>query len=381
MAATILERESDRISSGLIAVPSGSVVTLGHPTTKGVDVIEAGHPVPDEGSQKAGISALEIAASTPSEGCLVVLISGGASALMAAPAEGLTLEDKQAVTRLLLQAGADIHALNTVRKHLSRVKGGLLAAACPGAVQTLAISDVVGDDPSAIASGPTVADPTSFHDALSVASQYGVRDQMPASVRRHLEAGARGERAETPKPNDPRLARSTIRLIGRARDAVAGAKAAAESLGYAVAIRTEPVVGEARDAARTQINDAARLLRGMPRPACILSSGETTVTVKGRGRGGRNQEFALACVQLIGSLGAAAVVTSIGTDGVDGPTDAAGAMADTTSLDRAGRAGLGTPASFLDHNDAFTFFVALGDLVRTGPTGTNVGDIQIVLVA
>jgi hydroxypyruvate reductase len=381
MAATILERESDRISSGLIVVPSGTVVTPGRPTPKGVDVIEAGHPVPDEGSQKAGIRALEIAASAPADGSLVVLISGGASSLLAAPAEGLTLEDKQSVTRLLLQAGADIRALNTVRKHLSRVKGGLLAAACPGAIQTLAISDVVGDDPSAIASGPTVADPTSFHDALSAVGRYGVRDQMPASVLRHLEAGARGERPETPKPNDPRLARSTFRLVGRARDAVDGAKTAAESLGYAVAIRTEPVVGEAREAARSQINDVAGLLRGMPRPACILSSGETTVTVKGSGRGGRNQEFALACVQLIGSLGAAAVVASIGTDGVDGPTDAAGAIADTASLDRAGHAGLGTPASFLDHNDAFTFFSALGDLVRTGPTGTNVGDIQIVLVA
>lgn len=381
MAATILERESDRISSGLIVVPSGTVVTPGRPTPKGVDVIEAGHPVPDEGSQKAGIRALEIAASAPSDGSLVVLISGGASALLAAPAEGLTLKDKQSVTRLLLQAGADIHALNTVRKHLSRVKGGLLAAACPGAVQTLAISDVVGDDPSAIASGPTVADPTSFHDALSAVGRHGVRDQVPASVLRHLEAGARGERPETPKPNDPRLARSTFRLVGRARDAVDGAKTAAESLGYAVAIRTEPVVGEAREAARSQINDAAGRLRGMPRPACILSSGETTVTVKGSGRGGRNQEFALACVQLIGSLGVAAVVASIGTDGVDGPTDAAGAIADTASLDRAGHAGLGTPASFLDHNDAFTFFSAMGDLVRTGPTGTNVGDIQIVLVA
>ncbi|MBI3262764.1 MAG: DUF4147 domain-containing protein [Acidobacteria bacterium] len=381
MAAAILESEADRISSGIIVVPSGSAGTLGRPAARGVEVIEAGHPIPDTGSQRAGVRALEIAANTPSDQCLVVLISGGASALLAAPAEGITLEDKQILTRVLLQAGADIHALNTVRKHLSCVKGGLLAAACPGQTHTLAISDVVGDTPSALASGPTVADPTSFHDALKVVVDHGVRDRMPASILRYLELGTREERPETPKPRDPRLARSAFRLVGHARDAVDGARSAATSLGYAVAIWTDAVVGEARDAARAHIDDAAGRLRDMPRPACILSSGETTVTVKGSGRGGRNQEFALACVQRMGSLGAAALVASVGTDGVDGPTDAAGAIADTSTFHRAGCAGLGTPDSFLERNDAFSFFAALGDLVRTGPTGTNVGDLQIVLVA
>lgn len=379
MASEFLHHLGHRVAAGLVVVPSGTNAPFN--TRTNIDVIEAGHPTPDEGSERAGRRALALAAGTPAEACLVVLLSGGASALVAAPADGVTLEEKRTVTRELLRAGADICALNTVRKHLSIVKGGRLAADCRAPVVTLAISDVVGDDPSAIASGPTVPDPTSFSDALTALRDHGVQDRIPAAVLRHLEAGTRGERAESPKPGDSRLRRSRFHLIGSARNAIEGAAGAAGSLGYSVHVHATAVVGEARDAALAHLETAARILHDLPRPACILSSGETTVTVSGTGRGGRNQEFALASAPLMRSLGEVAAIASLGTDGIDGPTDAAGAIADTTTVERARHAGLRPLSDYLDNNDAYTCFSALGDLVRTGPTGTNVGDIQVILVA
>jgi glycerate 2-kinase len=336
----------------------------------------ASHPVPDERSETAGRAALALAARVAPRELLVVLLSGGASALMSVPAPGLTLAHKQDVTARLLARGADITALNAVRKHLSAIKGGRLAAACRGELIAWALSDVVGDDLSVIASGPTVPDGTTLADARHVLQRYGPIDDYPAAVRAHLEGA--DPLAETPKAGDPAFDRAETTVIGSARLSLDGAADAARARGYRVMIRETPVVGEARNAARAY----AEWLIGLPelpnpaQPLCILSSGETTVTVKGRGRGGRNQEFALALAPWVsrGPL----VAASVGTDGVDGPTDAAGAYVDGTTILRANDRGLDW-RSALEANDAWTFFGSLGDLIRTGPTGTNVGDIQVVL--
>ena len=244
---------------------------------------------------------------------------------------------------------------------------------------TLAISDVVGDDLSVIASGPTVPDASTFAAALEVLDTRGDRAIYPAAVVTRLERGRQGELPETPKPGDPRLARSDARVIGRQGGAIEGARAAAESLGYTVQVMPEPVTGEARVTAVDHVRRIAQLIGSTARPVCILSSGETTVTVRGRGKGGRNQEFAFAMAGHLASLGST-VAASVGTDGIDGPTDAAGAIVDTTTFTRAQAAGITNPQQYLENNDTYAFFDRLGDLVRTGPTNTNVGDIQIVLV-
>ena len=350
------------------------------PLPAGIEWLRGGHPVPDEASVAAGTRALEIAGQLGAADRLIVLLSGGASALLAAPAPGLTLEDKRAVSGALLAAGAEIHALNTVRKHLSRIKGGWLAAAARGPTLTLAISDVVGDDLSAIGSGPTVPDPSGFGDALGVIDRLGGRAAYPAAVVEWLVEGSRGRRPETPKPGDPRLARSTARVIGSRRDALEGGRRAAEALGYRVATIEGPIVGEARLAAPAFVRAAARAARELPRPVCILAGGETTVRVTGHGRGGRNQEFALASAGHLADLGPSVVLASMGTDGVDGPTDAAGAIVDSSTLTRAKEAGLAEPDRYLADNDSHAYFRALDDLILTGPTDTNVGDIQVVLI-
>jgi glycerate 2-kinase len=350
------------------------------PLPPGVEWYRGGHPVPDESSAAAGVRALEIAGLTGAGDQLVVLLSGGASALMSAPVPGLSLEDKRTVTSTLLAAGADIHALNTVRKHLSSVKGGWLAAAANGPTLTLAISDVVGDDLSVIGSGPTVPDPSLFADALAVVDRLGGRAAYPMTAIEYLVDGDGGRHPETPKPGDPRLARSAARVIGSRQEALEGARRAAEALEYAVAIIDQPVVGEARLAARGLVSAAAEAARWLRRPACILAAGETTVRVTGRGRGGRNQELALAGAGRLEDLGPVAALASLGTDGIDGPTDAAGAVVDSSTLARAKAAGLGEPERYLENNDSHTYFHALGDLLVTGPTDTNVGDIQAVLI-
>lgn len=341
---------------------------------------EAGHPLPDERSVTAGTRALEIARGAAADHELVVLLSGGASALLAVPASGISLADKRETTRVLLSAGADIAALNTVRKHLSSIKGGWLGAASAASVLTLAVSDVIGDEVSLIGSGPAVPDPSTFADALFALDAWSGRGAFPAAVVSRLERGSRGEVADTPKPRDPRLGRSRARVIGSRREALAEAGSTADRLGYRVTILDQPVTGEARVASRAHLAAVATLIAGTSRPACVISGGETTVQVAGGGRGGRNQEFALAAAKAVGSLGRVAAVASVGTDGVDGPTDAAGAIVDTTTLARARAAGLGAPGRYLDNNDAYAFFAPLGDLVRTGPTDTNVGDLQVILI-
>lgn len=345
------------------------------------DWIDAGHPLPDGGSVNGARRALEIARGSAERDLVLVLISGGGSALMALPAPEIPLDAKQRTARILMEQGADIYELNTVRKHLSAIKGGQLAVAARGSVLTLAVSDVVGDDLSVIASGPTVADDSTFAAALDVLDRRGGRVVYPEAVVDRLVRGAAGDVPETPSSGDPRLARAHAQVIGPQRGAIDGARRAAESLSYHVHIVGEPVTGEAREAARLLVARTAAAVASMPRPVCVIASGETTVTVTGRGKGGRNQEFALAMAQSLAALGPRVAAASIGTDGIDGPTDAAGAIVDPTTFERAAAAGLAAPEDYLTDNNTYEFFDRIGDLIRTGPTSTNVGDLQVILVA
>jgi len=265
-----------------------------------------------------------------------------------------------------------------VRKHLSAIKGGQLAAAASGPVLTLAISDVVDDDPSVIGSGPTVADTSRFAEALAVIDRAGGRARFPPAAIRHLERGARGEESETPKPGDPRLSASSFALIGSRRDAMAASAREAAARGYAALVLDEPIVGEARKAAAEYAGRLTHLLATRPQRTCVISSGETTVSVRGSGRGGRNQEFALALLPRLPST-RRIIVASIGTDGIDGPTDAAGAAVSAATLAAASAHGL-DPLEYLERNDAYAFFEGVDGLLKTGPTRTNVGDLQVALV-
>lgn len=375
MARAGLDVLGERIQGGLVVAPD--VVEVGPPLAS----IAGEHPQPGPGSEAAGRRALAISAAVDPDAELLVLLSGGASSLMAMPSDGVTLADKRAATGVLLRSGADIFALNTVRKHLSAVKGGRLAATCRAACRALVLSDVVGDDLSVIASGPTVADATTFGDAWRVLEAYGGTAAFPSSVVRHLAAGVRGDADESPKPGDPRLARADTRVIGGRHDAMRGAASEAERLGYVVSVLPEPLVGEARHAGPRYVRQALDLAAALRRPACVIASGETTVQVRGTGRGGRNQELALAAAEVLDGRSGAMAMASAGTDGIDGPTDAAGAVVDTRTLVRARAAGLPSAQACLDDNDAYGYFDALGDLIRTGPTGTNVGDLQVFLLA
>jgi glycerate 2-kinase len=353
----------------LIVSPTGD-------TVPGFDTIVGGHPIPTAASEQAGRAALALAASVdPREG-LLVLLSGGASALMAVPAGGVSLDDKRRTTAQLLRAGADIQALNTVRKHLSAIKGGRLAARAAGICRALVISDVIGDDVSVIASGPTVADASTFRDALDVLRRFDGEAAYPASVVARLSQST----DETPKPGDASVARASTTIIGSRTDAMIGADSEAKALGYTTVTIHEPITGEARVAAIAHLRASVDRVQDLPRPVCVISSGETTVRVTGNGRGGRNQEVALAMAEPLARSGLSAVVASVGTDGIDGPTDAAGALVDPTTLDRGHALGL-TPERYLGDNNAYAFFEAIGDLVHTGPTGTNVGDLQVILLA
>jgi glycerate 2-kinase len=271
-----------------LGAPPRSMIAIGPAPRRalipaGAEWFGAGHPLPTEGSVAGARRALELAAATSDFGLLVVLLSGGGSALMALPVSGVALEEKQATVRTLLEQGADIHELNTVRKHLSRIKGGQLAAAARGRVLTLAVSDVVGDDLSVIASGPTVPDPSTYHEALAVLARRGGRGAFPEAVVSHLERGAAGMVPETPKPGETRLSSADAHIIGPQRGALVAAQQKAEALGYAVRVAAEPVTGEARVAGAAHVERARELLAGVPRPACLLASGETTVTVVGTG--------------------------------------------------------------------------------------------------
>ncbi len=364
-----------RVRGGLVVGVQGAW------SVSSLDCMRGGHPVPNAESERAGRLALELARAARPDDLVLFLFSGGASALMAVPADGLTLEDKQRTTERLLRSGADIYTLNTVRKHLSAIKGGQLGVATSNS-RTLAISDVPGEDLSVIASGPTVADASTFQDAVEAIRRSGGMEAFPERVVSHLTRGAAGTLPETPKPNDGRLAFGMAAVVGSRHDAMQGAADAASARGYDVIRMEAAVVGEARAAAHAYLDDVTERLAargGAARPTCVVSSGETTVRVTGCGRGGRNQEFALALVDRMGSLDSLVVLGSLGTDGVDGPTDAAGAIVDSSSAARARQSGL-DPAGFLDDNNAHAFFAAMRDLINTGPTGTNVGDLQVMLL-
>jgi glycerate-2-kinase len=341
------------------------------------------HPIPTGESVRTARAALGLARKVDDASCLVLLLSGGASAMMALPAGDLTLEDKIEMNAAMLARGVPIARMNGVRKHLSAIKGGWLAAAARRCC-TLAISDVIGEaenDLSVIGSGPGVADRSTFSDARRILHEFDLWDAAPPRVRAHLARGERGAVSETPKPGDPRLGHSRAFVIGSRREAMEGARDAAVRAGYHAVIKDEAVLGEARVAGPAVMACALEsALRESAAGVCVISSGETTVHVRGGGRGGRNQELALAALPALARASRPIVLVSLGTDGVDGPTDAAGAIADGGSLARA--AGLGAPpvAAALEANDSYSYFDRLGDLVRTGPTGTNVGDLQIVLV-
>jgi hydroxypyruvate reductase len=372
MADAFAAIAGDRIRGGVV-IGTHLPIALPHR----LEWIQSSHPLPDERSVAAGRRALDVAARTTPDDTLVVLLSGGASALMAVPAGALTLEDKRIAVNALLKGGADITALNTIRKHLSAVKGGRLAAAAAATTICLAISDVVGDDLSVIGSGPTVPDPSTYRDAWRFVDRFGVERLLTQAATDYLRAGLAEKIEETPKPGDARLERSVTRVIGGRFDAMKGAADTARSMGYDVVLFDDPVCGDARAMGPVLLERAVAAAAGRKRPLAVIASGETTVRVVGQGKGGRNQEIALSVVEALGGATDVAV-GSIGTDGIDGPTDAAGAYADTTSLARARSASL-DPHAYLADNNAYAFFERLGDLIITGPSTTNVGDLQVVL--
>jgi glycerate 2-kinase len=377
MAAAVEEILGPRIARGLVVTKYGHVQP-----TRVIRIHEAGHPVPDDAGMAGARAVLDHVTGRAPEDLVLVLISGGGSALTPAPVEGITLAEKQSLTKALLACGADIREMNTLRKHISRIKGGQLArAAAPARVFTLILSDIVGDPLDAIASGPTVPDPTTYADALAILDKYRIRQEIPASIRTHLETGAAGKVPETPKPNDPLFGRVKSVMVASNIQALEAANAEAQRLGFQAIILSSFVEGETREIARMHAALALEVrASGHPAkpPVCLITGGETTVTLRGKGKGGRNQEFALAAALDIAGL-RDVVVLSAGTDGTDGPTDAAGALADGETVGRALGLGL-KPRAALDGNDAYPFFERLGDLVMTGPTRTNVMDVRLVLV-
>ncbi len=380
MAEAALAILGQQVRDGLIVTKQGTVPAT-MVTDPRVTLIEAGHPIADAQSLRAGETIARYLASTLADDLVLVLLSGGGSALMTLPVDGVTLADMQMLNQLLLACGAPITAINTVRKHLDRVKGGGLARmAYPAAVNTLILSDVIGNQLEVIASGPTVADPSTYQDALAVLQQYGLTAQVPTAIRRYLEAGDQGQRPETLKPGDSVFARCGTEIIGDISLAVSAAHEQAQQEGFHSLILTTRLVGEAREVGHVLAAIAKEMaLTGnpVPRPAWLIIGGETTVTVRGPGQGGRNQELALAMVQNIAGLERIAVLT-LATDGGDGPTDAAGAVVTGETWSRAKQLGL-DPAEYLSQNNSYPFFAALEDSIRTGPTQTNVNDLLVIV--
>ncbi len=384
-AAAPMGRAMERVLGKYLT--GGILVTkYGHGAPlKKLEIIEAGHPLPDSRGLFAGKRIAQLAGEEIGPRDLVIcLISGGGSALLVAPAAGLSLDDKLACTAVLLKAGATIRELNALRKHLSGLKGGGLARLLRRTpVISLILSDVVGDALDAIASGPLVPDPTTYEECLDILERLRVTDQVPRAVLGRLEAGKAGEIPETPKPGDPAFRLKESIIVGSNTQACTAAAAAARRLGYHTMILTTQLEGDTAEAAAFHMSIAREIVshcRPARRPACILSGGETTVRVTGTGRGGRNQEFTLHCAAGLAHLPAPSLIASLGTDGTDGPTDAAGALADNTTLARSIKFG----ACFLDqsirNNNSYEFFKKLGDLIVTGPTRTNVMDLHLILI-
>lgn len=377
MARSVEALLGDRIDDGLVVTKYGHGVPLNR-----CRLVEAGHPVPDENGVRATDALLDLVATAGPGDLILCMLSGGGSALTPAPAQGISLADKQETTRLLLSCGATIHEINTIRKHLSRIKGGRLCRAANGArIVSLILSDVVGDDLDIIASGITAPDSGSFGDCMEILSRYDLVERVPGAIRHHLSQGCSGRAAETPKPGDPVFANVRNQIVGSLADALSAAETEARRLGFKPLILTSMIRGESREVAKVLCAVAGEIRRsGRPvqTPACLLSGGETTVSLKGHGLGGRNMELALAAgIELAGIP--RTLLLSAGTDGTDGPTDAAGAFADGSTTARADALGI-SAARHLAENDAYRFFEPLGDLLITGPTRTNVMDLQILLV-
>jgi len=364
-----------RLETGLVVVKYAH----GAPTNR-IQVIEAAHPVPDHAGLEAGRRLLRSAGALTRDDLLIVLLSGGASSLLPAPANGLSLEDKQRATQLLLRSGATIQEMNTVRKHLSSLKGGQLAAATKASVLTLALSDVIGDDLGTIGSGPTAPDNTTFGEAWAILQRYGLGGTVPSSVRRHLLRGVQGRVKETPASGSAVFKRVHHHIIGSNRAAVEAAAGAAARSGVRTIVAASTLTGEAKEVAKVfgaMAREIAGCGRPLRRPCCLLAGGELTVTVSGNGRGGRAQEFALAAAQEIEGL-RNVWIAGFATDGSDGPTDVAGAAVDGGTVANATRKGLDA-ARALRQNDAYPFFERSGGHIETGPTGTNVNYLYLLL--
>jgi hydroxypyruvate reductase len=376
MAQAVEEMLGDKIARGAVNVKYGHVAPL-----RQVQLQEAGHPLLDANGLLGTQKILDVLRDATPDDLVVCLISGGGSALLELPVAGVTLDDMRAMTDALLRSGATINELNTLRKHLSQVKGGQLARRAHAPIISLILSDVIGSPLDTIASGPTAPDSTTFADALDVIVRRGVREQLPRVIVEHVERGARGEIVDTPKIDDPIFARAQYVIIADGEIACNAAKRAARERGFNTLLLSTFVQGEAREVAKVLAAIAKEIVeldRPAARPACVIAGGETTVTVRGKGKGGRNQELALAAALEIAGM-RKVVVLSGGTDGTDGPTDAAGAIADGETIARASAQGLDARA-FLANNDAYHFFQPLGDLIITGPTKTNVNDVILVLV-
>lgn len=376
MAVPVERMLGRRITGGLINVKYGHTARL-----KRIALHECGHPVPDAAGVEGAQRIAEVVSGAGDRDLVLCLISGGGSALMPAPAAGITLEEKQETTKLLLACGATIHEINAVRKHISTLKGGQLARlAYPATTIAIILSDVIGDNLDVIGSGPASPDASTFQGSLEILRRYGITQRVPAAVRGRLESGAAGEIPETPKAGAGELSRTQNLIVGSNRLAVDAAGVKARELGYRSLVLSTSIQGETKDIASMHAAIAREMVEsGRPAkpPACVISGGETTVTLRGQGKGGRNQEFALAAAIEISGL-ANVVMLSAGTDGTDGPTDAAGAICDGETLTRARAMGLDA-ADHLARNDSYSFFDPLGDLIRTGPTNTNVMDVRLIL--
>ena len=377
MALAVEALLGERIAGGVVIVKSGHAVSL-----KKLEVVEAGHPIPDQAGINATETIIQLLRRTQESDLILCLVSGGASALLSCPVVGLGLQDKQKTTQVLLNCGARIQEVNAIRKHISRVKGGRLAElAHPSTVLSLILSDVIDDSMDNIGSGPTAPDSSTFADCLSIIEGYGVGELIPVPVRSLLKKGAAGEIEDTPKAGDPIFQKVQNLLIGNNQSALVAAKEKAEALGYNTLVLSSSIEGEARKVAMDHVVLARDVLSSsspIRPPACIISGGETTVTIRGAGLGGRNQEFALAAAIEVDGL-EGVVVLSGGTDGTDGPTDAAGGIVDGTTIQRAREKGLDA-RSYLDRNNSYPLLKTAGDLLITGPTLTNVMDLRLILI-
>ncbi len=378
MALAIEDLLGDRVSGGIVVVKYGYALSL-----ERIKVVEAGHPIPDEAGVDGAHQIIELVRTAGENDLVLFLISGGGSALLPGPADGLTLAEKQRTTQMLLQSGATIQEVNAVRKHISKLKGGRFAKlVAPANLVSLILSDVIGDSLEAIASGPTVADSTTYGDCLEIMRRYDLTDKMPHAVVDLLRRGAEGAVDETPKTSDAIFHKVQNVIIGSNRAALNGAARQAETFGYQTRVLSSSVEGESLTVAKSHaalVKEIARRDQPLRLPACVISGGETTVTIRGDGLGGRNQEFALAAAVEIDGLDGV-IILSGGTDGTDGPTDAAGGIVDASTVQRGKARGLDATA-FLARNDSYHFLKATDDLLITGPTFTNVMDLQVMLVA